>query len=309
MSQTEFRILDESQDRKYFAIVPNFITNHSTLKERGFYLTLKRIAGEDGKVYYSMRELAKQCGVGKDTVNRLINSLLKRGWIKEAGTIPAKTKPRMTYSIVNLWDKNNDFYRNQKIVSKQGQSPTKEKIVANQGQRSAQTRDTKEEPGKEDINTAEAEASVIKRNVDNSGDNRTPYGNCSGCTDPDPLGGTHSEGTYQHPFPERRNTISSIGDILKGLKLKPDAPQKGGTKYPWQDEAIRIWQEIGLRGSPSGSFFKLFKLAYQKGEQGKLATCLSYCKDAEGIKNMERLFYWRFANEPGTAGAQRKHDL
>ncbi len=276
MTQTRFKIIDESQDRKYFAIVPNYIINHSTLKERGFYLTLKRIAGEEGRVYYSMRELAKQCGVSKDTVNRLLKSLLKRGWIREAGTIPAKTKPRMTYAIVDLWDKNNEFYKNKKIVSKQGQSPMKKKIVANQGQRSAQTRDTKEEPGKEELNnTVEAKASVNRKNVDNSGDKRTP---------------------------------TPIGEILKRLERKPDAFQKSRIKYQWQDEAIRMWHEIGLSKSPSSSFFKLFKLAHRKGEQGKLSICLSYCKDAEGIRDMEKLFYWRFANEPGKAG-DRKHDL
>ncbi len=326
MTETSFGFKDKSNDRKYFSIVPNFIVNHSTFEEQGFYLTLKRIAGEHGKIFYSPRKLAEMGGVGKDKVYQLIKSLLKRGWIKEAGVIPAKTKPRMTYEIVDLWDKNNDFYKNKKIVCQTDNLPKRKRLSATQT-KIVGVADTKEEQGKEEPkNTVEAKASVIKRNVDNSGDNRirtnleatppqkekdksqistnsrTPYGNCTGCTDPDPLGGTHQEGTYQHPFPENKQGIASIGEILKRLKTKPDAPSK--TKYPWQDEAIRIWHEIGLRGSPSGSFFKLFKLAYQKGEQSKLSACLSYCKDAEGIKDMEKLFYWRFANKP-----ERKHDL
>jgi len=152
MKQPKFNIKDESQDRKYFSIVPNYIINHSTLEERGFYLTLKRIAGEDSKVFYSARELGKQCGVSKDTVYRLLRLLVKRGWIKEAGTIPAKTKPRMTYAIVDIWDKNNEFYLNKKIVSNEGQSQSSEQIVVKQGQTSSQTKDTKEEPGKEKPN-------------------------------------------------------------------------------------------------------------------------------------------------------------
>lgn len=155
MKEPKFNIRDESEDKKYFSIVPNYIINHSTLEERGFYLTLKRIAGEHGKVFYSSRELGKQCGVSKDTVYRLLKSLVTRGWIKEAGVIPAKTKPRMTYSIVNLWEKNSEFYQNQKIVSNEGQSQIDKEIVANQGQRLTQMRDTKEEPGKEEINTVE----------------------------------------------------------------------------------------------------------------------------------------------------------
>jgi len=149
MKQPKFNITDESQDRKYFSIVPNYIINHSTLEERGFYLTLKRIAGEDGTVFYSSRQLGKQCGISKDTVYRLLESLTQRGWIKKAGTIPAKTKPRMTYAIVDIWDKNNEFYLSKKIVSNEGQSQSNEEIVANQGQTSSQTKDTKEEPGKE----------------------------------------------------------------------------------------------------------------------------------------------------------------
>jgi|GEM_PF-2428313 len=156
MKEPKFNIRDESQDKRYFSIVPNFIVNHSTLEERGFYLTLKRIAGEHGKVFYSSRELAKQCGgVSKDTVYRLLKSLVVRGWIKEAGVIPAKTKPRMTYAIVDLWQKNTEFYQNKKIVANEGQSQSNEEIVADQGQRSAQIRDTKEDLGKEDINTVE----------------------------------------------------------------------------------------------------------------------------------------------------------
>lgn len=160
----EFNIADESQDREYFAIVPNYITNHSTLEERGFYLTLKRIAGENSKVYYSARELAKQCGISKDTVYRLIKSLLKRGWIKDAGVILMKTKPRKTYSIVNLWDKNNEFYRSKKIVSNEGQSQITKEIVANEGQRLSQIKDTKENQYKEKLkNTVNGADSLIKK--------------------------------------------------------------------------------------------------------------------------------------------------
>ncbi len=302
----DMKIIDESQDRKYFTILPNFILNHSTANDQALYAQMKRAAGENGLCFMTQETFCKKLGIGKIKLQKALKYLLYHKWITFAGTTPGKTKPINTYKVNDIWKLNTEYYQEQKISSESAESPDSKKekfqIRPKKSPRTAYIRRTnvKEEP----INTAEAKASVIKRNVDNSGDNRTPNGNCSGCTDPDPLGGTHSEGTYQHPFPERRNTISSIGEILKRLKSKPDAPQKGRTKYPWQDEAIRIWHEIGLRGSPTGSFFKLFKLAYKKGEQGKLSTCLSYCKDAEGIKDMEKLFYWRFANEPGRASAK-----
>jgi DNA-binding PadR family transcriptional regulator len=155
MKDSTFNIKDESSDKAYFSIVPNYIINHSSLEERGFYLTLKRIAGEHGTVYYSARELGSKCGVSKNTVYRLLRSLLKRGWIKESGTIPAKTKPRMTYSIVDLWQQNVDFYRSKKIVPIEGQSQSNGEIVAAEGQTSSQMRDTKEELGKEENNSAQ----------------------------------------------------------------------------------------------------------------------------------------------------------
>jgi len=110
----EFNIRDESQDRRYFAIIPNFIVNHSTLAERGFYLTLKRIAGEDGDVCYSAAKLGEMCGISKRTVYRLIGSLVKRNWIRKSGVVETGYKPRTTYSIVDLWRLNIDFYEAKK---------------------------------------------------------------------------------------------------------------------------------------------------------------------------------------------------
>lgn len=152
MNQPKFNIKDESQERKYFSIVPNFIVNHSTLEERGFYLTLKRIAGEYGSVRYSARDLAKMCGISDDTVYRLLASLIKRGWIRTAGKIPTGHKPRQTYSIVDLWKKNIDFY-SQTEENRTG--AVNENKVAPERDIKPQTKDTEEEPVKEEIYTSE----------------------------------------------------------------------------------------------------------------------------------------------------------
>lgn len=151
MNQSKFNLKDESQDRKYFAIVPNYVTNHSTLEERGFYLTLKRIAGEYGTVRYSARDLGKMCGISDDTVYRLLESLIRRGWIKTAGKIPTGHKPRQTYSIVDLWKKNIDFYSKEENRT----GAVNEDKVAPERDIKPQTKDTEEEPVKEDINTSE----------------------------------------------------------------------------------------------------------------------------------------------------------
>jgi len=297
LKQNDMGVVDESQDRRYFTLVPNYILNHSTAIDQALYLQMKRAAGENGLCYITQKTFCQRLGIGKIKLQKSLQYLLDHKWIAFVGTTDSKTKPINTYRINDIWKLNVEYYHDQKKSSKSAQSfapGEKSQIRPNKSPRTASIRRTNV---KEELNTAEAKASVKDKNVDNSVDNRTPHGNCSGCTDPDPLGGTHCEGTYQHPFPENKKTISSIGEILKQLKNKPDAP-KSSVKYAWQDEAVRVWHEIGLRGSPSASFFKLFKLAYQKDEQGKLSACLSYCKDAENVRNKEKLFYWRFANKP-----------
>lgn len=253
-----------------------------------------------GWCYAKKEYLAIQLGISRRAVTTMIAKLLDKGLIEK--------HPETKHLRITI-----DWYREVLIKSDQREETShSEKKVLSQREETSHRGEKKLPTTKilnKDIdrkNTVEADASVNGKNVDNSGDNRTPYGNCSGCTDPDPLGGTHSEGTYQHPFPEKRgNGVVAIGDLLKRLKLEPDARPKH-IVHPWQDEAVRIWKEIGLSKSPSKNFFKLVKLAYQKGKQGRLAVALSYCKDAENIKDIERLFYWRFYNNPTGYGSYEK---
>lgn len=108
------QIVDETNDRKYFALIPNYITNHSTLLEQGLYLTLKRIAGETGICFASQGTLAKRGGVSPDTVGRLLKKLQNRGWIVSDGFQPGKTRPTKRWRIVDLWQLNMDYYNNPK---------------------------------------------------------------------------------------------------------------------------------------------------------------------------------------------------
>jgi DNA-binding PadR family transcriptional regulator len=152
MKEPKFNIRDESQDKKYFSLVPNYIVNHSTLEERGFYLTLKRIAGEDSRVYYSPKKLAELCGIKKTKLYGLVDKLLNRGWIEIAGSVPTGHRPRRTYSIVNIWKQNIDFYEERNKVRSSGIT---HKVLTNGQTKSAPT-DTEEEPGKENPNDIHA---------------------------------------------------------------------------------------------------------------------------------------------------------
>jgi hypothetical protein len=92
-----------------------------------------------------------------------------------------------------------------------------------------------------------------------------------------------------------QNGVASIGEILRQSGLS--GSKSSGITHEWQAHAIRLWSELGLAGTPSRQFFSKVKRAYQDNTQAKLSAALSYCKDAVGVRNKERLFYWRYAEE------------
>jgi len=148
-----FLITEETPDREYFTIVPNYIINHSTIWERDLYLFMKRIAGEKGLCFASHQTLARMSGVSRPTISRTIKKLLKRGWIKEVGVRQAKTHPVKEYQVVDLWRMNVEFYKNDKIRKPQNQSL--EKIRKPQNQRYVKKHIVEEDPIEEEQHTVE----------------------------------------------------------------------------------------------------------------------------------------------------------
>src|SRR3990167_2073081 len=120
---TGFTISEETPDREYFTIVPNYIINHSTIWERDIYLIMKRIAGEKGNCFASHQTIAEKTGVSRPTISRTIKKLLERGWIEETGKVAGKTHPTKNYVIVDLWQVNSDYYKDKKIRKPENQSP------------------------------------------------------------------------------------------------------------------------------------------------------------------------------------------
>lgn len=110
-----FIITEETPDRNYFTIVPNYIVNHSTVYEQGIYLVMKRIAGENGNCYASHQTIADKAGISRPTVSKTIQKLIKRNWIKETGTKVGKTLSTKQYQIVDLWELNNRFYKEEAV--------------------------------------------------------------------------------------------------------------------------------------------------------------------------------------------------
>lgn len=114
----KIKIQNDSGDRKYFTIIPNYILNHSTLWDREVYIQMKRITGEDGTCWTSRNTLAKQCGISINRLQKSIKYLVEHHWIEQIGTKPVMTKGGVQevneYRVCDLWNINNEFYQKNK---------------------------------------------------------------------------------------------------------------------------------------------------------------------------------------------------
>lgn len=93
----------------------------------------------------------------------------------------------------------------------------------------------------------------------------------------------------------RKNNIQDKPVVDKKVLLRQMGFKipKAGANYQWQDHTVRVWKAMGLKKSPSPSFFKLFKKAYDTKNKGLLDLAYSFVADADA-DNPEKLFYWRF---------------
>jgi len=113
----KYKFEDETQDRKYFTIVPNYILNHSSATDKALYIDIKRAAGENGRCFMTEETMCNRNGIGKKQLHKSLKYLLDHKWIKFVGMTPAKTRPIKTYIILDIWKKNVDFYQDKKIPS------------------------------------------------------------------------------------------------------------------------------------------------------------------------------------------------
>lgn len=161
--EDNLKINDESNDRGYFTIIPNYILNHSTGNAQSLYLQLKRLAGEKGKAYPGYRYLEDKLSISHNTIKKEIKYLLEKGWIKDAGYVVVDTEggPQKVraFTIVDLWQINSDYYqRGVKIDTP----------LAKGGSTRGVKIDTKEDPLKEDKydDFAKAQSSPSKEDTE-----------------------------------------------------------------------------------------------------------------------------------------------
>jgi len=113
----EYEFKNETNDRKYFTMVPNYILNHSSAIDKALYIDIKRAAGENGKCFMTEETMCKRNKIGRERLHKSLKYLLDHKWIKYIGKTSAKTRPIKTYKILDIWKRNVDFYQKEKIVS------------------------------------------------------------------------------------------------------------------------------------------------------------------------------------------------
>ena len=150
----KYKIKDESGDKEFFTIIPNFIINHSTAIDKALYLEMKRFAGENGKCFATEKTIMERLKIGKKAFDNSLNYLLKQKWIIFIGLTDSKTRPIKTYKINNVWQQNSEYYKKisaESNVSLQGdKSPKQEDKSPKQHKISAES-NVEEEQYKEDI--------------------------------------------------------------------------------------------------------------------------------------------------------------
>jgi hypothetical protein len=115
--EQKFLIEDNSGDKKYFTIIPNYIANHSTANDQALYFQLKRLTDESGKntCYPSYRYLTKQLGIGLKALRKSIKYLIDHKWIDRIGEKRVKTKGGWQYvsqyKINDIWNLNMSYYQ------------------------------------------------------------------------------------------------------------------------------------------------------------------------------------------------------
>lgn len=119
------QVVDGSNDKKYFSIIPNYIVNHSNHWEQSLYLVMKRLAGEKGMCFAAQGTLAKLMQCSQPIVSRTLQLLEKRNWIKKTGKFVGETHLIPEYEIVDLWKMNVDYYQEKVNTKPENNSNTK----------------------------------------------------------------------------------------------------------------------------------------------------------------------------------------
>lgn len=132
----KYSLEDNSNDRRYFTIIPNYILNHSSAIDQALYLQMKRAAGETGTCFMTEETMCKKLKIGIKKFKKSLDYLLSHGWIEFVGMTPGKTRPIKTYKVNDIWKLNTDFYNEKEIPPKSTVSKNTSQKEINTSQKS-----------------------------------------------------------------------------------------------------------------------------------------------------------------------------
>lgn len=156
----KIKLTDNTNTKKYFTMLPNYILNHSSAVDQALYIQMIRYAG-DNNCWASKRTFMKQLKVGMKSINKSIDYLISHGWIKNLGKKEVITKGGTQlvdeYEIVDIWKQNLDYYQGASEstpLEDQGASESSSRCIQKEGQGVSKStpinNHTKKEQNKED---------------------------------------------------------------------------------------------------------------------------------------------------------------
>jgi len=161
----QYKINDESGDKDFFTIIPNYIANHSTANDQSLYFQMKKYAGESGKCFATEQTLMKKMKIGKKAFDKSLDYLLKQKWVTFVGLTQGKTRPIKTYKINNIWQQNSNYYKEisteSNVSFQKDKSPKLEDKSPKQHKISAES-NVEEEPYKEEPKEDIAEVDLVE---------------------------------------------------------------------------------------------------------------------------------------------------
>ena len=229
MRRERIKIIDETNDKKYFAIIPYFILNHSSVWDRALYIEMKRIAGENGSVWASEGTLAKRSGMSRDRVRKSLKYLLMKRWIEVVGKRMGKTKPVTEYRMTDIWKENVDFYSRKGVKKNCMPDDYSQEICMRGVQKIGMPGVHKEEPTKEEPTLVASKSRQDQSfNKDDYSDVLKEYQSLKGIT---------LQGKEFDPVMRDIKTMfmsnRSVSDIISFMRWLQDQADGKDKKYEW----------------------------------------------------------------------------
>jgi len=150
MPDEKIQLKDDSGDKYYFTVIPNYVLNHSSANDQALYSQMKKHAGENGKCFATQKTLMKKLDIGKKALDKSLAYLIEKKWVTFIGITGGKTRPINTYKINDIWALNKEFYIDKKISSKSNISPKISKDKFQKQHKISSESNIEEEPYKEE---------------------------------------------------------------------------------------------------------------------------------------------------------------